>query len=121
MARKTDIPADLFHDTEQDGDAGEEQEKNAKKAKPRSVVKLKRPKKRGSSRVGRPPSLEGPKEPVTLYLTQPAAHRLEEARYLLLTEHGVKTTRSALADYALRHGLEDLAEVAEELGRGQEE
>jgi len=51
-----------------------------------------------------------------LYLTDPALHRLEEARYVLLTEYGVKTSKSALADLALRTGLADLAAVASELG-----
>lgn len=121
MPRKADIPADLFLD--RSGEAGGEvkpaKQANGKslsqqnRARPASYTKLRR------ARVGRPPVLEGPKESVTLYLTEPAARRLEEARYLLRTEHGLKTTKSALADYALRHGLEDLATVAVELAREQ--
>lgn len=121
MPRKADIPADLFLDRaagEEDGQAKRDNGEPLSRQKsvgPASYTKVR------SSRIGRPPVLEGPKEPVTLYLTEPAAHRLEEARYLLRTEHGLKTTKSALADYALRHGLQDLATVAAELGREQGE
>ncbi len=59
---------------------------------------------------------QGAKSPVTLYLTEPVVHRLEEARFLLLSEYGVKTSKSALADYALGQALADLATVAEDLG-----
>ena len=121
MPKKADIPADLFLDETRKGDGGEAQQQNGKTLRqqkgkrPKSVTKVK------STKVGRPPVLEGPKEPVTLYLTEPAARRLEEARYLLRSEHGLKTTKSALTDYALRHALEDLAKVAEELGAEQGE
>jgi len=71
----------------------------------------------GSSRLGRPPAQEGPKIAVTLYLTEPVAHRLEEAKFRLLTEYGVKTSKSAVADFAIRHGLHNLAAAAEDLRR----
>lgn len=69
------------------------------------------------SRVGRPPAQEGPKVAVTLYLTEPVAHRLEEVKFLLLTEYDVKTSKSAIADFALRHGLDDLQAAADDLRR----
>ena len=118
MRRRADIPADLFLD-EPAADGEEGGEEKPSKRQTDKTAKRYTTTKRGK-RVGRPPVLEGPKEPVTLYLTEPAAHRLEEARYLLLTKHDLKTTKSALADYALRHGLEDLTKVAEELGRARQ-
>lgn len=68
-------------------------------------------------RVGRPPAQEGPKVAVTLYLTEPVAHLLEEVKFLLLTEYDVKTTKSAIADFALRNGLDDLQAAADDLRR----
>ncbi|MFW5866673.1 MAG: hypothetical protein ACOCX2_02580 [Armatimonadota bacterium] len=68
-------------------------------------------------RVGRPPAQEGPKVAVTLYLTEPVAHLLEEVKFLLLTEYDVKTTKSAIADFALRNGLNDLQAAADDLRR----
>jgi hypothetical protein len=70
-----------------------------------------------SSRVGRPPAQEGPKTAVTLYLTEPVAHLLEEVKFRLLTEYDVKTSKSAIADFALRHGLDDLQAAADDLRR----
>jgi hypothetical protein len=69
------------------------------------------------ARVGRPPAQEGPKVAVTLYLTEPVAHLLEEVKFLLLTEYDVKTSKSAIADFALRHGLDDLQAAADDLRR----
>ena len=118
MPRKADIPADLFFDEPA------AKPKRVPKAEPdddktlkRQVVKLSRAKEAEAAKpVGRPPMQEGPKSPVTLYLTEPVLHRLEEARYVLLSEHGVKTSKSALADYALGRALADLGVVAEDLG-----
>ena len=118
MPRKADIPADLFFDepavkpkratkTGSD-DAKALKRQNVKPPEIETVDEVKR--------VGRPPMQEGPKSPVTLYLTEPVLHRLEEARYVLLSEYGVKTSKSALADYALGRALADLATVAEDLG-----
>lgn len=68
-------------------------------------------------RIGRPPAQEGPKVAVTLYLTEPVAHLLEEVRFRLLTEYGVRTSKSAIADFAMRRGLGDLDAAAEDLRR----
>jgi hypothetical protein len=73
-----------------------------------------------TSRVGRPPAQEGPKVAVTLYLTEPVAHLLEEVKFRLLTEYDVKTSKSAVADFAVRNGLEsleDLEAAADDLRR----
>ena len=120
MPRKADIPADLFFD---------EPTTKQKRTKPstatddktlkRQNVKLSRAKDReaeAAKPVGRPPMQEGPKTPVTLYLTEPVLRRLEEARYVLMSNYGVKTSKSALADYALGRALADLDVVAEDLG-----
>ena len=117
MPRKADIPADLFFDEPA------AKPKRARKTEPddgkplkRQVVKLSKADETETAKpVGRPPIQEGPKSPVTLYLTEPVLHRLEEARYVLLSEHGVKTSKLALADYALGRALADLATVAEDL------
>jgi len=69
------------------------------------------------ARVGRPPAQEGPKVAVTLYLTEPVAHMLEEVKFLLLTEYDVRTSKSAIADFAMRHGLDDLRAAADDLRR----
>ncbi|MBD3293162.1 MAG: hypothetical protein GF393_09575 [Armatimonadia bacterium] len=71
----------------------------------------------GSARVGRPPAQEGPKVAVTLYLTEPVAHLLEEVKFRLLTEYDVKTSKSAIADFAMRNGLDDLQAAADDLRR----
>lgn len=67
--------------------------------------------------MGRPPAQEGPKVAVTLYLTEPVAYLLEETRYRLLTEHDLRTSKSAIADFALRRALQDLEAAAEDLRR----
>jgi len=69
------------------------------------------------ARVGRPPAQEGPKVAVTLYLTEPVAHLLEEVKFRLLTEYDVKTSKSAIADFAMRNGLDDLQAAADDLRR----
>lgn len=71
----------------------------------------------GSARVGRPPAQEGPKIAVTLYLTEPVAHLLEEVKFRLLTEYDVRTSKSAIADFGLRNGLADLQAAADDLRR----
>ena len=117
MPRKADIPADLFFDEPA------AKPKRTKKVEPADSKTLKRQNVKppeaetdiAVARIGRPPMQEGPKSPVTLYLTAPVLHRLEEARFVLLSEYGVKTSKSALADYALGQALADLATVAEEL------
>lgn len=69
------------------------------------------------ARVGRPPAQEGAKVAVTLYLTEPVALLLEEVKFLLLTEYNVRTSKSAIADFAIRHGLRDLQAAADDLRR----
>jgi len=69
------------------------------------------------ARVGRPPAQEGPKVAVTLYLTEPVALMLEEVKFLLLTEYDVRTSKSAIADFAMRNGLRDLQAAADDLRR----
>ena len=118
MPRKADIPADLFFDEPA------AKPKRAKKTEAADGKALKRQNVKppeaspdvALAKIGRPPMQEGPKSPVTLYLTPPVLHRLEEARYVLLSEYGIKTSKSALADYALGRALADLATVAEDLG-----
>jgi hypothetical protein len=93
VPRKADIPADLFFDEPaakpkrakktEDADDKALKRQNAKPPKADPDVAV--------ARIGRPPMQEGPKSPVTLYLTEPVLHRLEEARFLLLSEYGVKT------------------------------
>jgi len=122
VRKRPDIPEDVFFDSDQseETDDAEPEEHTDKrqgsKRRPRSYVRLSEQRKRGS-RIGRPPAQEGPKVAVTLYLTEPVAHLLEEARFLLLSEHGVKTSKSAIADFALRYALEELEAAAEDLRR----
>lgn len=113
MPRKVDIPADFFLQPRSVGASKPASQDNGKTL---SRQNEEEPRHREAARVGRPPTLEGPKEAVTLYLTEPTARRLEEVRYLLLTEYGVRTSKSALADFALRHSLQDLEALAAELG-----
>ncbi|MFO8081644.1 MAG: hypothetical protein R6V07_15255 [Armatimonadota bacterium] len=89
---------------EQEGRRAEEEEKEKKPEEP-------------VARVGRPPAQEGPKVAVTLYLTEPVAHLLEEVKFRLLTEYDVKTSKSAIADFGLRNGLDDLQAAADDLRR----
>lgn len=127
MARRPEIPEDVFFDTSEDNGDAKGRERASKRdaaegersgGGPRSYRRVRDEEPdESSSRVGRPPAQEGPKTAVTLYLTEPVAHRLEEARFLLLTEHGVKTSKSAIADFAIRHGLDDLAAAADDLRR----
>ncbi len=97
-----------------------------KSSGPRSYTRLSDARKRREpqpepasepARVGRPPAQEGPKVAVTLYLTEPVAHMLEEVKFLLLTEYDVRTSKSAIADFAVRNGLRDLQAAADDLRR----
>ena len=118
MRRRPEVPADMFFD---DPPAPEPAAAApAKSAKPPRIRQYKSLTAKGDDvktapRVGRPPAQKGPKVAVTLYLTEPVAYLLEQARFTLLTEHGLRTTKSALADFALRTGLQDLAAAAEDL------
>ena len=130
MRKRPEIPEDVFFDNSSRDEEPQEAEAVAdepqspvepvsrgKVREPRSDTKVVRKPAAVETRVGRPPAQEGPKVPVTLYLTEPVAHMLEEIRFLLLTEHGVRTSKSAIADFALRHGLDDLEAVADDLRR----
>jgi len=127
VARRPEIPENVFFDTPPaDREKGERQRNDdatrgaRRTGTPRSyrrVADEASADPEEAPRVGRPPAQEGPKVAVTLYLTEPVAHLLEEARYLLLTQHGVKTSKSAIADFGLRAGLSDLSAAAEDLRR----
>lgn len=140
MRKRPEIPEDVFFDTGSAREVGEravEEETEAPEEQPESAetesrsaaeepvsrssevrgARVSREEASDQPRVGRPPAQEGPKVAVTLYLTEPVAHMLEEVRFLLLTEHGVRTSKSAIADFALRNGLNDLEAAAEDLRR----
>ena len=127
MARRPEIPEDVFFDAprtdrEKRAEAGTDAQPAAGSEQPRggrarSYRTVRRPVPEEAARVGRPPAQEGPKVAVTLYLTEPVAYLLEETRYRLLTEHDLRTSKSAIADFALRHALGDLAAAAEDLRR----
>ena len=135
MRKRPEIPEDVFFDT----DSAREDEPSAEVASDEvssdevSSDEEQRPDggepetgeqsatgESGQPRVGRPPAQEGPKVAVTLYLTEPVAQRLEEVKFLLLSEYGVRTSKSAIADFALRNGLDDLEAAAEDLRRNGE-
>lgn len=127
MARRPEIPEDVFFDTHRTdkekrpatGTAAQSPAENEQRrgGRARSYRTVQRPVPEQSVRVGRPPAQEGPKIAVTLYLTEPVAYLLEETRYRLLTEHNVRTSKSAIADFALRRALQDLEAAAEDLRR----
>ena len=123
MARRPEIPEDVFFDPPptdrgmaRDARNGGDGREGKSGRGPRSYQRL-HDEDRAAPRIGRPPAQEGRKVAVTLYLTEPVAYLLEEARYRLMTEHDVKTSKSAIADFALRHGLGDLAAAADDLRR----
>lgn len=127
MARRPEIPENVFFDAprtdrEKRTESGTDTQLAAREEQPRggrarSYRTVHRPAPQPSARVGRPPAQEGRKVAVTLYLTEPVAHLLEETRYRLLTEHDLRTSKSAIADFALRHALGDLEAAAEDLRR----
>jgi hypothetical protein len=127
VARRPEIPEDVFFDTHRTdkekrpatGTAAQSPAENEQRrgGRARSYRTVQRPVPEQSARVGRPPAQEGPKIAVTLYLTEPVAYLLEETRYRLLTEHNVRTSKSAIADFALRRALQDLEAAAEDLRR----
>lgn len=128
MARRPEIPEDVFFDAprankEKRGrtriDAGTQvqEEQPRQRSRGQRPGPEEAPAPSPAPRVGRPPTQDGPKVAVTLYLTEPVAYLLEEVRYRLLTEHDVRTSKSAIADYALRQALDDLEAAAEALRR----
>jgi hypothetical protein len=130
VRKRPEIPEDVFfdNDSSRDDREGEEQPRedqreSSTETEDRSgtYTRVSDETSEGDSeeapRVGRPPAQEGPKVAVTLYLTEPVAHMLEEVKFLLLTEYDVKTSKSAIADFGLRHGLDDLEAAADDLRR----
>jgi len=107
VPKKADIPEDVFFNdaetpaTQDDSKKGKGQKR---KRTPASYRRVTRPEPE--------PPPEPPKVPVTMYLTEAVANRLEEVKYLLLMEHGVRTNKSAIANYALRVALEEMEAVA---------
>lgn len=127
MARRPEIPENVFFDAprtdrEKRAVSGTDAQPPAPEEQPRggrarSYRTVHRPAQEQPARVGRPPAQGGPKVAVTLYLTEPVAYLLEETRYRLLTEYDLRTSKSAIADFALRHALGDLEAAAEDLRR----
>lgn len=114
MPRKADIPDDIFFD-----DTGTKEEQEAsKKARRENGTEARTYDRVAETEAPETPASEAVKVPATLYLTEPVAYRLEEVRFRLLTEHGVKTNKSAIANYALGVGLEDIEAAAEALREG---
>ena len=111
MPKKADIPEDVFFN-DAETPATQDDSKKAKgqkrKRTPASYRRVTRPEPE--------PPAEPPKVPVTMYLTEAVANRLEEVKYLLLMEHGVRTNKSAIANYALRVALEEMDAVARAMG-----
>jgi len=111
VRKRPEIPEDVFFE---DAEAAQEPEpeqqpKATQTRQPRSYTRREQP----TPEVEPEPAVA--KFPVTLYLTEPVLYRLEEARFRLLTEHGVKTSKSAIANYALSSALQDLDATADAL------
>lgn len=132
MRKRPEIPEDVFFDnaSSREDEEPEEQSREAEReqaddaadggeseGRSGTYTRVADEASEDSPRVGRPPAQEGPKVAVTLYLTEPVAHMLEEVKFLLLTEHDVKTSKSAIADFGLRQGLTDLEAAADDLRR----
>ncbi len=101
MRKRPEIPEDVFFD---DAPAQPEPDEGKPlKRQPGTTLKKQGARKEPQPSPA-PPTEDEPKYPVTLYLTRSVLYRLEEARFLLLTEHGVKTSKSAIANYALDAG-----------------
>lgn len=60
----------------------------------------------------RPVATDEAKVQVTIYLSEAAAMALEKMRYTLMLEHGVKTSKSAIAQYAIEAAAKDVEGVA---------
>ena len=63
-----------------------------------------------------PAAAEG-KVQVTIYLSEPAALALEKMRYALMLEYGIKTTKSAIAQYAIEATAKDIEGLARGVGK----
>ena len=98
MARRPQIPEDVFFDESGADRESEDAQRNDRSARsrragsgPRSYRRLsemtgQRPE--APARVGRPPAQEGPKVAVTLYLTEPVAHLLVRLAAAVELEQG---------------------------------
>lgn len=141
MRKRPDIPEDVFFDTSRRRQETETVEAPPEEPAIEALTETREPARRGRApapratrgqtaarrpepesqdapaRIGRPPAQEGEKVAVTLYLTVPVAQLLEEVRFRLMTEYGVKTSKSAIADFAMRAGLADLEAAADDLRR----
>lgn len=56
---------------------------------------------------------------VTIYLSESMAKKLEAVRYHLLTDHNVKVSKSAIAEYALSQIPADLTPLAHHFAVGE--
>lgn len=56
---------------------------------------------------------------VTVYLSEAMAKKLEAVRYHLLSEHNVKVSKSAIAEYALSQIPDDLTPLARFFAAGE--
>lgn len=56
---------------------------------------------------------------VTIYLSEAMAKRLEAVRFHLLNEHDVKTSKSALVEYAVSQIGDDLESLARHFRMGE--
>jgi len=126
VAPAVDEPPDEPNEQVEPADEVLEKSMGERGSGPRSYTRLSDARKRPEpqpepasepARVGRPPAQEGPKVAVTLYLTEPVARMLEEVKFVLLTEYDVRTSKSAIADFAMRNGLRDLQAAADDLRR----
>jgi hypothetical protein len=56
-----------------------------------------------------------PKTQTSIHLTVPTITRIEEVKYRLLAEYGVKAKKSTIVEVALKEGLSDLEQLAQAL------
>ena len=92
MAKKPEIPQDLFFETKQKKPA------TKSTAKPQAVKTTK-----------------VQKVQVTIYLSEQAARTLETARFELLTSHDIRVPKSAIAEYAICQAAADIPAMAQAL------
>ncbi len=64
----------------------------------------------------RPAAAEEGKVQVTIYLTDAVAMSLEQMRYQLMMEYGIKASKSAIAQYAIQTAAKDVEALAKGLG-----
>lgn len=56
------------------------------------------------------------KSQVTVYLTDQAINALEKCKFELLTKHGLRVSKSAIAEYAITRSAGDVDDIAKTLG-----